>query len=231
MAKIIRQTLREQVTNKLRNKILTGELVPGTKIIETDLAEEFGVSRVPVREALLQIEQEGLVSYVSHVGCTVKNFTAQDVYEIYLLRGVLESLSVSMCDGQFSNSTIKKMEAILDKMTKVDSVERFDEIIENDNQFHECIVKECQLNRVYQKWKSMNSENTIVFYRAIGKTQRVVDNQYKIHKEIMDVIKQHNSKDIVNVIINHYLSTSRFYLNTLKIPFEDFPYKTRMEFK
>ena len=230
MAKVMRQTLREQVANKLRNKILTGDLMPGSKIIETDLAEEFGVSRVPVREALMQIEQEGLLVYISHIGCTVKDFNAQDFYEIYLLRGILEALSISMCDGHFEPETIEKMESILEQMRMVNSVDRFDEIIDNDNRFHECIVRECHLNRIYEKWKSMNSENSVVFYRAIGKKEHVVHNQYKIHKEIMDAVKEQDARNTANVVINHYLSTSRGYLNTLKIPFDDFPYKTRMVF-
>ena len=96
MAKIMRQTLREQVTQAIRMKLLTGELKSGTKIVEQEMAEELGVSRGPVREALRQIEQEGLVEYTSHVGCSVKDFTAQDVYEVYLLRANLETLFVTI---------------------------------------------------------------------------------------------------------------------------------------
>src|SRR5699024_5005939 len=113
MAKIMRQTLREQVTQAIRMKLLTGELKPGTRIVEQDMAQELGVSRAPVREALRQIEQEGLVEYTSHVGCSVKEFTAQDVYEVYLLRANLEILSVKMCEGHFSEETLEKMEQIL----------------------------------------------------------------------------------------------------------------------
>ena len=107
MAKIMRQTLREQVTQAIRMKLLTGQLKPGTRIVEQEMAEELGVSRGPVREALRQIEQEGLVEYASHVGCFVKDFNAQDVYEVYLLRANLEILSVKMCDGKFSPQTIE----------------------------------------------------------------------------------------------------------------------------
>ena len=96
MAKIVRQTLREQVTQAIRMMLLTGELEPGTRIVEQDLAQELGVSRGPVREALRQIEQEGLLEYTSHVGCSVKEFTVQDVYEVYLLRANLEILAVKM---------------------------------------------------------------------------------------------------------------------------------------
>lgn len=153
MAKIMRQTLREQVTQAIRMKLLTGQLKPGTRIVEQEMAEELGVSRGPVREALRQIEQEGLVEYASHVCCFVKDFNAQDVYEVYLLRANLEILSVKMCDGKFSPQTIEHMEQIVQRMASIEQVEQFDEIIDNDNEFHECIIRECGLNRLYLLYK------------------------------------------------------------------------------
>ena len=169
MAKIMRQTLREQVTQAIRLKLLTGQLRPGERIVEQEMAEDLGVSRGPVREALRQIEQEGLVEYTSHVGCFVKEFNARDVYEVYLLRANLEILSVKMCDGKFSEQTIAKMEQIVQRMATIEQLEQFDEVIENDNQFHACIIEECGLKRLYTLWSSMDSGNTIVFIAARAK--------------------------------------------------------------
>lgn len=169
MAKIMRQTLREQVTQAIRMKLLTGELKPGTKIVEQEMAEELGVSRGPVREALRQIEQEGLVEYTSHVGCSVKDFTAQDVYEVYLLRANLEILSVKMCEGHFSQQTLKRMEEILNRMDSIEDLEHFDEAIENDNEFHECIIKESKLTRLYTLWNSMSGETPSSFIGELVK--------------------------------------------------------------
>ena len=84
------QTLRESITSAIRSKILTGELQPGVKLAEQKLAEEFGSSRAPIREALRQLEQEGMVEYSRNVGCSVRRVKPEDAYEIYLLRGNLE---------------------------------------------------------------------------------------------------------------------------------------------
>ena len=80
------QTLRESITSAIRSKILTGELQPGVKLAEQKLAEEFGSSRAPIREALRQLEQEGMVEYSRNVGCSVRRVKPEDAYEIYLLR-------------------------------------------------------------------------------------------------------------------------------------------------
>ena len=71
------QTLRESITSAIRSKILTGELQPGVKLAEQKLAEQklaeqFGTSRAPIREALRQLEQEGMVEYSRNVGCSVR---------------------------------------------------------------------------------------------------------------------------------------------------------------
>ena len=87
------QTLRESITSAIRSKILTGELQPGAKLAEQRLAEEFGSSRAPIREALRQLEQEGMVEYSRNVGCSVRRVKPEDAYEIYLLRANLEMKS------------------------------------------------------------------------------------------------------------------------------------------
>lgn len=230
MAKIMRQTLREQVTQAIRMKLLTGELKPGTKIVEQEMAEELGVSRGPVREALRQIEQEGLVEYTSHVGCSVKDFTAQDVYEVYLLRANLEILSVKMCEGRFSQQTLKKMEEILNRMDSIEDLEHFDEAIENDNEFHECIIKESKLTRLYTLWNSMSGGNTIVFYRGAGKSEYVIHNQRKIHQKVFDALKTGDVSLICSILMEHYMETINGYLKEHNISAQDFPYKIHIEF-
>ncbi|ALG72955.1 hypothetical protein VY88_14925 [Azospirillum thiophilum] len=74
----------------LRNQVLEGKLPPGTKLRETELAARFGVSRTPVREALVAAEREGLVTYETNRGYTVRQFTLRDLLESYEMRGLLE---------------------------------------------------------------------------------------------------------------------------------------------
>lgn len=85
---IIRKTLREQVVEILRHKILSGEIKPGERIIEAKVAEELKVSRGPLREALRQIEEEGLVVYEAQKGCVVKTMTYEEMQETYRKKSV-----------------------------------------------------------------------------------------------------------------------------------------------
>ncbi|MGN1267707.1 MAG: GntR family transcriptional regulator, partial [Dorea sp.] len=102
MGKLGYRTLRENIVEEIRMKILRKELKPGMRIVEQDLSEEFGVSRGPIREALRQLEQEGMIVYTRNVGCSVKEITLEDIYEIYLLSATYEKLAVREYNAEFS---------------------------------------------------------------------------------------------------------------------------------
>ena len=91
MGKLDYRTLRENVADEIRDEDLKTVIWSrGDKIIEQELASEFGISRGPVREALRQLEQEGMVEYSRNVGCSVKHIGMDDVYEIYYMRANYE---------------------------------------------------------------------------------------------------------------------------------------------
>lgn len=81
MSELLYQTLRESVVNAIRTKIMNHQLRPGERIVELELAQEFQTSRGPIREALRQLENEGIVEYTRNVGCSVRTFSFWDSYE------------------------------------------------------------------------------------------------------------------------------------------------------
>ena len=113
MGKLSHCTLREKIVEEIRTKILDQELISGMRIIEEDLAEEFGVSRGPIREALRQLEQEGMIEYKRNAGCSVRKVTLEDIKEIYMLSSNYEIMAVQSYDGNFSDEDIKRMDTIL----------------------------------------------------------------------------------------------------------------------
>ena len=99
MAELIYRTLRENIADIIRKRIIYQELEPGQKIVEQDLAKEFKTSRAPIREALRQLENEGLIEYVRNAGCSVKEITLEESFEIYLMRANYETMAVKLMGG------------------------------------------------------------------------------------------------------------------------------------
>ena len=205
MGKLTYQTLRENVVDVIRMKILNHELVPGMRIIEQDISDELGVSRGPIREALRQLEQEGLVEYVRNVGCSVRNITLEDIYEIYLLRATYEILAVKLCRGVFSDTDYNKSIAC-------------------DNTLHEAIIRSTGLPRLIKGWTDLNYGNAINYYAGNPDSRAMIDRQYPIHKELVDVCRTGNTEDICRAISNHYMKTIRRRLKEQGMPEDHFKF-------
>ena len=120
------RTLRERTVEVLRRAILDFHFRPGERLIERELCDLTGVSRTSVREALRQLDTEGLVTITPHVGPTVSSVTIDEAREIYEVRSALESLAVRLCAQRASNKEIAELK---------DAVEHYRSAIEaNDPQ-------------------------------------------------------------------------------------------------
>jgi DNA-binding GntR family transcriptional regulator len=134
-----RSSLRETVLKLIEDALLDGELQPGDRIIEAELAKQAGISRGPVREAIRQLVGEGiLVSYPSK-GTFVTRWTPQDVEEAYSLRAVLERFAAQRAVKRITSRDVAKLQGIVDKMEE--NAERDDvrALVRLDVQFHETL--------------------------------------------------------------------------------------------
>ena len=129
------KTLRESIVDIIRKRIINRELQPGQKIVEQELAKEFKTSRAPIREALRELENEGLVEYVRNAGCSVKEITFEESFEIYLMRANYEIMAVRLLGGKIPEETLQEMEEILERMKNLD-VDEYDQLFSYDNKFH-----------------------------------------------------------------------------------------------
>lgn len=108
----------EQVAAKIRSAILRGELKPGAKLTEQDLAAEFEVSRTPIREAIRQLEVERLLTRVPFVGVTVKQLSPEEVLELLEIREVLEGLVARLATRHMDAAHLHRLQASLRSLTE-----------------------------------------------------------------------------------------------------------------
>ncbi len=92
-------TLREKIVETIRNAIVNGQLPAGTRVAEPDLADKFGISRTPIREAFRQLESEGFITVVPRKGAIVASLSFKDVADFYDLKAILEGYAARAAAG------------------------------------------------------------------------------------------------------------------------------------
>ncbi len=153
-----RPNLSESVYEMIKQRLLSQELEPGTKLREEDLADQLGVSRTPVREAINKLEREGLVETIPRYGTFVANISSQDVEEIYQMREALECLAMRLAVPRFSKDKLLEL-ARIHKECKA-SLEKgdFDPFIKVDTVFHDLLVKLSKNKRLIRLMSNLNNQ-------------------------------------------------------------------------
>jgi len=130
------QPLRETVCEALRDAIRRGILEPGERLMEVQLAEELGISRTPVREAIRKLEQEGYVIMLPRRGTYVSNVSVHDVKEIFEIRTALESLSIVLATMRIEPEELEKLRALLTEIEGHIENNDMEKIVATDIKFH-----------------------------------------------------------------------------------------------
>ncbi len=113
------QTLREKILETIRDAILKGTLKPGEKVAEPELAERFGISRTPIREAFRQLESEGYLTVIPRKGAVVTALSEQDVQEFYAIKSILEGYAAELAATRLSLKEIERLEAINERLREL----------------------------------------------------------------------------------------------------------------
>ena len=142
------QPLREVVCESLRDAIRRGILQPGERIMESQLAEELGVSRTPVREAIRKLELEGYVVMMPRRGTYVANMSIRDINEIFEIRTALESLSNGLAAEHITDDELEHLQRLLVIIGENIKSGNMDKIVDTDIEFHDLLYHAARNGRL-----------------------------------------------------------------------------------
>jgi DNA-binding GntR family transcriptional regulator len=137
------QTLREQIVSSLRDSIIKGELNPGQKLTEPELAEKLGISRTPIREAFRQLESEGFLTVIPRRGAVVSRITRKEIGDFYDLKSLLEGYAARIAAEKITEKGIEKLSKINEQLVVLAEKDDVDAFFSKNDEFHNTFISYC----------------------------------------------------------------------------------------
>jgi len=197
--------LSQQIANSIKTEILAGKYPPGVRVRQEDIAEQFGASRSPVREALRILEAEGLVNLVAHTGAWISDLSLEECEEMYQIRERIEPLMIRLSIPTISDSALIELTQLTFAMEKTNDVEEF---LILDRQFHlltysgaHTVLVGDMVNRLW---------NTTQHYRRAYSQLLAAESFKPAHVEhflLLEAIKKRDSDDAERVLFGHIRRT------------------------
>lgn len=194
--------------------ILLGAFVPSQRLLEEDLASAFEVSRGPVRDTLVQLQREGLVTLRRNCGASVARLSQKDVEEVYSLRLALERLTVQRVAQKAHPEDLAALEAMLGEIAAaIGRNVSEQEFAELDLRFHDLLYRAAHHERLYHSWVNLRPQIHLFLRSRKFFRERTVD----MHRAILEALKARDEKSTVAVIEEHlasaYLRVMESYRN------------------
>ena len=195
------RTLRTQIVDAIRDAIVSGQLKPGEHLKEGAIAEQMSVSRIPVREAFRQLEQEGLIVSIPNQGSFVKAFDEKDIEEIFTLRATLEGLAceIVLTEGKLGLDDLEHLEGFIEQQREAVEIRDFDRLTQLDMDFHEFICKKSESERLLKMWRSLRAQIQLLFYQRFTAFDWVPDTVDTDHEAILNALRQGDVQQVLEV--------------------------------
>lgn len=210
-------SLSAQVYRTIRNGILAGKYQAESELKEKAIGDELGVSRTPVREALRQLELEGLVSIIPNKGAYVIGVSLEDIRHIYEIRSLLEGLCAKWAAIHITPELLTELEENICLSEFHEAKQNLEQMVSLDNRFHEILYEACGSRELRKVLKEYHEYLQRVRSVTLGQASRAKDSISE-HKLIADAIRNHDSASAEKYAKAHIESTM---LNIDKIGWEN----------
>ena len=194
----------ESIADSLRDDILRGNLKSGQALKQDEIAAQFGISKIPVREALVQLKAEGLVNFYPNRGAFVSELSAVEADEIYIMRIALETAVLARAIPHLTVADLKHAKEILDAIDREENIAKWGEL---NWEFHATLYSPAALPSVMDTIKTLHSNiaRYLVLYLAGMAYQK---KSQKEHRAILEACRHGDTEKAVAVLEEHLLGAS-----------------------
>lgn len=157
-ARIEYQSIEDDILRSVRNAIISGRIELGRHLNESSIARQMAVSRIPIREALKKLEQEGLVTRIANRGVFVVDFDEQDVKEVFSLRSRLEAMAIEWATPKLTAEDLDALRLLIERQQAAVQARDYDELARLDLRFHEYIIIRAGHERLLKSWREIHRQ-------------------------------------------------------------------------
>ena len=197
---------------RLLEEIGRGDLLPGTRLRETELAERFGISRTPVREAIRQLEADGLVTHMPRQGATIRVLDYSEVMELYEMRAVLEGTAARLAARAASDLELDELAALNDELSKARDLRSAYEL---NRQFHMTLLDAAKNRYLIKSVNALKKTLLIIGPSTLAETDRA-QQAVKEHADLLDALKAHDGTRAEALMRAHIEAAHRVRLKALR---------------
>ncbi|WHH57542.1 GntR family transcriptional regulator [Petroclostridium sp. X23] len=207
-------SLRVKVFKELEEHILNGKFQPGDSLIETKLSDEFGVSRTPIREAIRQLELEGLVRTIPNKGAVVLGVSTKDIEDIYTIRMLIEGLAARWAAEKITDEEIEQLKESVELSEFYTIKNDMQHLQKLDSKFHEIIYEACKskpLKHTLSTFHHYIKRARATSFETPGRAKKALEEHKAILQAIIDrdgeraqkLMYEHNKNASSNLIIRN----------------------------
>jgi DNA-binding GntR family transcriptional regulator len=197
------RSLRQHVTETLRRAIVHGEIQPGERIIEEDLAERMEISRGPIREALSQLEQEGLISSFPYRGAVVADVASDEVLQVLIpIRARLEEFAIDSALENLTPEDVDRLERVVDDMRVAADRGDLAQVVELDMDFHRHVMSISGKVHCLQLWDLIAPRIRGLFYR-MGPEHESLQAITSQHMDLLEALRSGDTAHARDTLHEH----------------------------
>jgi DNA-binding GntR family transcriptional regulator len=182
-------TLRERILETIRDAIMSGSLKPGEKVAEPELAERFGISRTPIREAFRQLESEGYLTVIPRKGAVVSSFSPKDVEEFYAIKSILEGYAARKACEVLTDKEIDRLVTINEKLRHLAEANDVKHFFKIHNDFHELFIKASNNDKLCKMINSLVMKFQLLRIASLSKSGRMLMSVQE-HDKIIEAFRR-----------------------------------------
>jgi DNA-binding GntR family transcriptional regulator len=205
-------SMRSRASDALREAIVSGRLRPGDRLKEVELAEQLGISRAPVREALRQLEHEGLVASLPYRATEVLGISQEEIGEVLVpIRLTIESFAFRKALPLLSDADFKALEELVSDMRRAAASGDLDRLATDDVRFHELVIERSAQPHCLQIWRSIEPR-VRAYFRRDAPAHAPIDELADEHEELLRALTRGDEAVLLETLERHirnYLAPAR----------------------